>query len=141
MAFVSGDYEKLRAIHREVMDRFVYLTNHDPWPHTEYWQADKVMKKYANRYLVITNDSEVAVRAFLLLAREAGFFARMVVCRTPDREGHCICEVADPQLEQAYYLDTRSERITARRSLPVYEMYCASPWNPIPNDERPWVDL
>ncbi len=141
MAFKDTDYVQLRAIHKRNMARFVYKTDLEQFKKHEYWIDEKVLQAYVGTKLQFVGDCEEFARVCMFEAIAAGFDARLVICKIENGEGHCVCEVADPKRQQAWYMDNRRTKLVDVKGLAGYVFYAASPWNPMAHDARPWIEL
>lgn len=141
MAFKETDYPILRDIHKRNMARFIYKTDAEQYQKHEYWIDERVLQAYVGTKLVFTGDCEEFARVCMFEAMAAGYRARLVICKLENGEGHCLCEVADPLREQAWYMDNRRTKLVDVKGLAGYQFYAASPWNPMASDARPWVEL
>lgn len=142
MALTDSDFKILNQIHSNVMRRFRYRTDQQKWQQLEFWEGDETLleqvRSHGHR---IEGDCEEAARAFMYLAREAGYPARLIVGLDENGNGHCWCEVADTEYATAVYLDNRKRRVVDRSQMMDMEPIAASPWNPVSGDTRPWVKL
>lgn len=140
--FNRGDYGQLAELHRQVFERFTYVTDEEKHGLIEKWEDSSTLKNIGRTGVTrFTGDCEEFALVSLDRARQMGHNARLVICYTEDGEGHAICEVASPDYSEAYYFDNRQHKLAVRKDLKKYRFVAVSPWNPEPADTRPWLKV
>lgn len=138
--FDRGDFGKLSDLHREIREKFVYLSDKEKWDAIEHWEDASTLKNIGKAGVSkFTGDCEEFALVSMDKAKDLGYHARLVVCRDELGEGHCISEVASPDYSEAYYFDNRKVQLATRTDLAKYQFLAVSPWDPVPADERPWL--
>jgi predicted transglutaminase-like cysteine proteinase len=136
--FTEQQYQQLSKFKCDLDSRFTYVTDQQQYGRSEYWEDyDKIISVVENN-ASLTSDCEGYAMALMQMSIRAGFQARLILCKTEDNQGHCICEVASPDMTQAYYFDNRLIKIVSRDQLMDYKFYLVSPWNPGKEETRPW---
>ena len=140
--FNRGDYGQLTELHRQVFERFTYITDKDKHDLVEKWEDSSTLKNIGRTGVTrFTGDCEEFALVSLDHARRMGFNARLVICYTENNEGHALCEVASGDFSEAYYFDNRQLKLAVRKDLKSYRFVAVSPWNPEPADTRPWLKV
>ncbi len=140
--FKRGDYGQLSELHRQIFEKFSYMTDTEKHGLVERWEDSTTLKNIGRTGITrFTGDCEEFALVSLDHAIRQGYNARLVVCYTEQNEGHAICEVASPDYAEAYYLDNRSHKLAVRKDLKGYRFVAVSPWNPEPGDQRPWMKV
>lgn len=136
--FTLREVQDLRAIKNRMDTDFVYETDEAKHQMTDYWEDDAVLASAVKNSIRWTSDCEEFAMVGMRKAIALGFMARLVVCLTETKEGHCICEVESHDGLEAYYIDNRKKGLATRDQLVNYAYYAVSPWNPKPGETRPW---
>lgn len=138
--FEHGDYGRLKDLHRQIFEKFVYITDREKFGLVERWEDSSTLKNIGRSGITkFTGDCEEFSLVSMDKVRERGFHARMVLCLTEGGEGHAICEVASKDYKQAYYFDNRFATVATAEMLSKYKFIAVSPWDPEPADPRPWL--
>lgn len=137
--FSTKEVEALQHIKDECARIFTYQTDEAKWKLADYWADDKMLLGAIEKNAPIDGDCEEYAMLTMRKAIEAGFKARLVVCLTELKGGHCICEVVCQDGTEAYYFDNRRRGLSTRAGLTGYFFYSASPWCPQPGDTRCWT--
>lgn len=137
MGFAISDYDYVRYTHRKVLSNFEYQTDEEKHHTIEYWDPDEYVLKAMG--LPIQGDCEEFARACLLaIEKRSGIDVRLIYCIDETGQGHCVCEAASKDRQEAYILDNRKTSICTTTQLKGYKFIAAGPWNPIPQETRPW---
>lgn len=140
--FDRGEYGVLSDLHRQILEKFNYMTDQDKHGMIERWEDSSTLKNIGRAGVSkFTGDCEEFSLVSMDKARALGFNVRMVVCRVETGEGHAICEVASKDYVQAYYFDNRQLKLVVASELKQYRFVAVSPWNPEPGDDRPWLKV
>lgn len=140
--FERGDYGRLSDLHRQIFERFTYISDEDKHGLVEKWEDASTLKNIGRVGIKkFTGDCEEFALVSMDHAQRLGFNARLVVCYTEGGEGHALCEVSSPDYSEAYYFDNRQHKLAVRKDLRGYRFVAVSPWNPEPADERPWLKV
>jgi len=140
--FTRSDYVTLGDIHQRILERFAYVSDKDKHGLVEKWEDSSTLKNIGRTGVTrFTGDCEEFALVCLDQAMQHGFNARLVVCYVETGEGHAICEVVSSDYTEAFYLDNRMGRPCVRRDLSKYRFISTSPWNPVPADKRPWLNV
>jgi len=137
MGAASKELETLKRIQKDLFRHFTYVTDRQQHKTIEFWKGLDAIQSEIKRG-DLKGDCEESAMAAVSLARQAGFDARLVICRDENGEGHCIAEIATHHRQEAYYIDNRHEVLAVRDDLSHYQFYAVGPWNPVPGDTRPW---
>lgn len=138
--FERGDYAELSALHRDIYEKFTYISDKEKWAMLERWEDSSTLRNIGRSGVAkFEGDCEEFALVSLDNLRRKGYNARLVVCLVETGQGHAICEVASQDYEQAYYFDNRHVGIRTRAELKGYRFLSVSPWNPEPGDTRPWL--
>ena len=141
MGMPITDYDFIRHNYLELLRQFTYRTDQERHGVEEYWSGDAELVADLKDFR-FEGDCEEFARACLLKLRERiNVKVRLVVCRDETGAGHCVCEVSSLDNKEAYILDNRQQQLMAFDKLKGYTFYYASPWNPMPADKRPWLNL
>lgn len=140
--FERGEYGVLSDLHRQILEKFNYVTDQEKHGLVEKWEDSSTLKNIGRSGVTrFTGDCEEFALVSLDKARAAGFNARLAVCFVETGEGHAICEVASKDYKEAYYFDNRQLKIAVVSDLKQYRFVAVSPWNPEPSDTRPWLKV
>lgn len=140
--FERGDYGMLSDLHRQILEKFNYVSDREKHGLVERWEDSSTLKNIGRSGIAHFNgDCEEFALVSVDKAREAGFNARLVLCYTEAGEGHAICEVASKDYSEAYYFDNRQLKLVIVGELKKYRFVSVSPWNPQPSDVRPWLKV
>lgn len=140
--FERGDYSILSDLHREIREKFTYLTDQDKHGLVERWDNAPTLKNIGRTGVTrFVDDSGNFSLVSLDKVRVLGYNARLVICYTETGVGHVICEVASSDYAEAYFFDNRQIKIAVLNDLVKYRFVAVSPWNPQPTDERPWLKV
>lgn len=138
--FERGDFGVLSDLHRQIMEKFNYLTDREKHGLVERWEDSSTLKNIGRTGITrFTGDCEEFALVSMDKARQHGFNARMVLCLVETGEGHAICEVASRDYREAYFFDNRQHKLATAEQLKKYKFIAVSPWNPEPDDKRPWL--
>lgn len=137
MAFSLSDYQFLLRLHKDLFNRFEYVTDERKWATLEYWEPESTRAVGIEGKSFSGDCEEFALNAMTICMKN-GLDARLVFVYTELGEGHCICEVASRDKTQAYFLDNRQKTLATRSTLKGYKFHSVSPWNPVPRDTRQW---
>lgn len=140
--FDRGDYGRLADLHRDILEKFTYMSDQEKFGMVEHWQDEVTLKNIGRTGVTkFTGDCEEFARVSVDKARAAGYNARLVVCYVETGEGHALCEVASKDFAEAYFFDNRQHKIVVAEELIAkrYKFVAVSPWNPVPGDDRPWM--
>lgn len=141
--FERGAYGQLSDLHRELREKFTYITDQEKWKVVERWEDNSTLRSNINRVGIqkFTGDCEEFSLVSLEKAHERGFNVRMVLCLVETGEGHAICEVASPDFAEAYYFDNRQIKVATAGDLKNYRFLAVGPWNPEKGEQRPWLKV
>lgn len=142
--FERGDYGVLSNLHREILEKFTYMTDMEKSGLVEHWGDSTTLKNIGRSGVTrFTGDCEEFALVSAAKAQESGFNARLVVCYVETGEGHCICEVSSKDYAEAYFFDNRQHKVVVADELlsKKYRFVAVSPWNPQPHDDRPWLKV
>lgn len=135
------DYDFIRQLHRKLMEKFKYITDKQQHGLVEYWEGDVELNTML-RGMSFHGDCEEFARAAMLETRKRpSLRARLIACIVETGEGHCVCEISNLEGSDSFILDNRQHQLMQYNGLPKYTFVCASPWNPQPGDDRPWLLL
>lgn len=139
--FERGEYGVLSDMHRQVFERFTYITDQEKFGLVEHWEDSSTLKNIGRTGVSkFTGDCEEFALVSMDRATRAGFKARLVVAEDENKQGHCLCEISSHDDTEAYYFDNRLHKLGVRKDL-KYKFVAVSPWNPIPADTRPWLKV
>lgn len=127
--------EKIKAV---LTRQHNYITDGKKWRMMDYWENDDVLAPMVDGVKTLNSDCEEYAIVAMRKANLDGFHARLVACFDETGEGHCICEVSSDDGTEAYYFDNRKKRVVTINGLKGYQFYSVSPWDPQPNETRPW---
>lgn len=140
--FERGDYGLLSDLHRQVFEKFVYVTDQQKHGRPEHWEDASTLKNIGRTGVSkFTGDCEEFSLVCLDQLVRNGYQARLVVCMDETGAGHCICEVSSKDGKEAYYFDNRRHTLAVKKDLAKYKFVAVSPWNPEPSDTRPWLKV
>ena len=142
--FERGDYGVLSDLHRQIMEKFTYMTDQEKYGMVEQWGDSSTLKNIGRSGVTrFTGDCEEFALVSVAKAQELGYNARLVVCYVETGEGHAICEVASKDFSEAYFFDNRQHKVVVAAELisKKYRFVAVSPWNPQPSDDRPWLKV
>lgn len=140
--FERGHFGDLSEMHRVLRERFNYITDQDKHGIKEFWEDTSLSKNIARTGITrFTGDCEEFAMESMRKARDAGFHARLVVCRVETGEGHAICEVASADYTEAFYFDNRQLKVVTLAELKGYKFVAVSPWDPKAGETRPWYKV
>lgn len=135
------DYDFIRQLHRRLFDRFKYVTDKVKHGMEEFWEGDEAVQKFLTGSNFYGDCEEYARTAMMAVRERPSLKVRLIACLTEKGEGHCICEVSNLNGTDAFFFDNRQHTLVQQHQLRGYVFVCASPWNPVPGEERPWVML
>ena len=140
--FERGDYVKLSDLHRDMREKFTYLSDQQKHGLVERW-GDASTLANIGRSGISSFDGDCEEFALVALdhARKLGFHARLVLCYVETGGAHAICEVASPDYQEAYFFDNRVLKVVTMTELQKYRFISVSPWDPEPSDPRPWLKV
>ncbi|QVD49196.1 hypothetical protein LUCX_126 [Xanthomonas phage vB_XciM_LucasX] len=140
--FARGAYGQLSDLHRQIREKFTYITDQQKHGMVERWEDSSTLLNIGRSGVTrFTGDCEEFALVAADGARRYGYNVRLVVCYVETGEGHCLCEVASEDFTEAFYLDNRQIKLSTRDDLKKYKFVAVSPWNPEPRDERPWMKV
>ncbi len=140
--FERGQFSELSNLHRDLREKFNYITDQEKHGLLEKWEDSSTLKNIGRTGITkFTGDCEEFALVSMDKARAKGLNVRLVVCRVETGEGHAICEVASTDYTEAYYFDNRQHKVCMLSELKGYTFVAVSPWNPQPGDERPWYKV
>lgn len=142
--FERGDYGVLSDLHRQIMEKFTYMTDQEKYGMVEMWGDSTTLKNIGRSGVTkFTGDCEEFALVSAAKAQEHGYHARIVVCYVETGEGHAICEIASKDYAEAYFFDNRQHKVVVAEELlnKKYRFIAVSPWNPTPHDDRPWLKV
>lgn len=140
--FERGQYGELSDLHRQIREKFTYITDEEKHGLVEKWEDSSTLKNIGRSGVTrFTGDCEEFALVSMEKAREHGFNARVVICRVETGEGHLICEVGSADFTEVYYFDNRQVKLATLGELKGYKFVAVSPWNPKPDDARPWLKV
>ncbi|WJJ54930.1 hypothetical protein [Xanthomonas phage RTH11] len=140
--FERGQYGELSDLHRQIREKFTYVTDQEKHGLVEKWEGAETLKNIGRSGVTrFTGDCEEFALVSLDKARAHGFNARLVICRVETGEGHLICEVGSKDFTEVYYFDNRQIKLATLSELKGYKFVAVSPWNPEPKDARPWLKV
>lgn len=136
--FTPAQFNKLSSLFLTAFGQFTYETDRSKYGVEEYWEQITRTSPEVRTRMPLKGDCEAFAMLCMQKLINAGFNARLVVCRTERGEGHCICEVVSSDSQEAVYFDNRRTRVSQRRDLTGYTFLAVSPYNPVPGETRPW---
>lgn len=140
--FERGQFMQLSDLHREIREKFNYITDQEKHGMVEHWEDSSTLKNIGRSGVgKFSGDCEEFALVSMDKLRQMGFNVRLVVCRVETGEGHAICEVASADYAEAFYFDNRKLKVSDLSELKGYTFVTVSPWNPVPADDRPWYKV
>lgn len=141
MPFTKDEVTHLKAIHRQLLSQFTYVSDQQKKDTPEYWEGAGAHRPTGPINAPFSGDCEEFAMVAVQKLNAEGFAARLVVCWVETGEGHCIAEVATPNLDQSYFFDNRQQQLSTQQQLKGYRFHSCSPWNPRPGDQRLWYAI